>query len=155
MFETRVDVGGTFDGRTLAGYVSQMFVVASIPFAWALVARDEVGMWGIGFFLGLAVHRVFPKAARTGRRIWALPMLTSLVFFIGDWIHFSFAHVVTEFFFGTGEDGWVVIFVTLPTCSCILYSAAMALAGAHLRRKDLADLEHGVRHSTVQRDQTS
>jgi hypothetical protein len=152
MFETRVDVGGTFDGRTLAGYVSQMFVAATIPFAWALVTRDEVGMWGIGFFLGTAVHKVFPRAARTGRWVWALPMFMWLVFFIGDLIHFSFAHVVTEFFFGTGEDGWGAILATLPTCSCILYSAAMALAAAHLRRKDTPHRAHGVRHSSEHLD---
>ena len=152
MFETRVDNGGTFDGRTLAGWVSQMLWAAIVPFAWVFLTHDEVGMWGVGFFLGLAMHKVFPRAARTGRWVWFLPVFVSLVFFIGDWIHFSFAYVVSEFFSGTGEDGWGVIFDTLPTCSCILYSIAMALAAAHLRRKVKPHRARGFRHSSEHPD---
>jgi hypothetical protein len=100
-----------------------------------------VFVWGIGFFLGLAAHRFFPRASVTGRWVWIVPMLLFFTAFVSDTLRSSFKDTLSEFFYPgpNGEDWWALMGITYPACATTLYSISMFLASRRTRQRLKAD----------------
>lgn len=90
---------------------------------------DILLVWGLGLYLGLAVHRFFPRSSVTGRWVWVLPTVFLVYVFITDTRTFSIAHALSELFHPgpEGENQWLLFFVTYPASQCLLYSLTMFL----------------------------
>jgi hypothetical protein len=88
------------------------------------------------FAIGRAACRRFPAYAGAGRWIWVLPFSFCLWGFFGDWARQSLRETLAEFFWPgpNGEAGWVVVFATIPTACCCLYSTGIAFSMRRIRR---------------------
>jgi|SRR5579883_780362 len=94
------------------------------------VVWDVFLVWGLGLYLGLGVHRFFPRSAVTGRWVWVVPTVFLVYVFISDARMSTLEHALSDFFHPgpEGENQWLLLFVTYPTSQCLLYSLAMFFA---------------------------
>jgi hypothetical protein len=154
MFTTEI-----LDGHSFWAWFSQQIGVLVIPLVLAALSGsfaekidgeltsplrilfdivwNAVFVWGIAFFLGLAVHRFFPRAGVTGRWVWIVPMLLFFTVFASDALRYSFKDTLSEFFYPgpNGEDWWVLAGITYPACAATLYSISMFLASRKTRQR--------------------
>jgi hypothetical protein len=86
-----------------------------------------------GLALGILAVKLIPSCAESGRWVWIGPV--GLLAF-GTLLEISSGRFdIITLWFGTGEEGWVAAFVTLPTLASCSYSAVMAWA---YRRRERA-----------------
>jgi len=97
-------------------------------------------VWGIGFYLGLLVYRLAPRAATVGRWVWVLPVGFFCFAFLDDTFRHSLGYAITEFFNPgpNGEAWWALMGITYPACSAALYSLGMCLASRRARQRTAA-----------------
>ena len=102
------------------------------PNAWFAVV-----VWSIAFGLALLVNRAFPRAAFTGLNVWILPTCVFLLAFISNAFSASFGKALSTFICpgSDGEAWWVVILVTYPTTTAVVYSLGMVFATRAGRRR--------------------
>ena len=106
---------------------------------------DSPFFQGLNYFVmmfagaGLAgvVSRSFPQAAKEGSWVWVIPVLIWAAVATGILLGSISGTLGDLFCFdpkpGAGEGGWVVLMLTLPTCSCCCYSAVMARRSSAFR----------------------
>ena len=92
---------------------------------------------GIALLLVLALYRALPRSAAAGRWVWPLPALVFALTFIGDATSSGLKHALTVFFHPgpNGEAAWVLMLVTDPTCSEVVYSLVMLIAHHKARER--------------------
>lgn len=103
---------------------------ATYPLDSAIDVAWYISVWCVGFFLALLVHRIFPGSATAGRWIWAMPTLLFVLAFASVAVGHGPGYALSDFIDPgpSGEAWWLVVTVTYPTCSSILYSIGMVFA---------------------------
>jgi hypothetical protein len=86
---------------------------------------DYVFLAAAGIALALLVTALARNSTRLGIFVWILPAAIELWAAIDESLLFGISSLGSTLFYGQGEDGWVVMALTLPTWSCCWYSAAM------------------------------
>jgi len=94
-------------------------------------AGGVIVSWVTVFAAGFAAYRAIPAYTGSGRWIW-VPAVGILILGLGsEWKRTSFESAICVFFWpgANSEAWWVVMFLTLPTACCCLYSTGIWLAG--------------------------
>jgi hypothetical protein len=137
------------------GWAVQTLAMYLIPLALAMILATWINepdtvTWEIanyGFFVlagltfGLSVAGLLPASAESGRWVWTGPVgllvLSAVMEISGG------RYDIITLWFGSGEAGWVCLFVTWPALACCTYSAAMEWARRR-RNRSLAGPVDGV-----------
>ena len=117
-------------GRVYLEVAERLKERATYPLDSAIDVAWYISVLCIGFFLALLVHRIFPGSATAGRWIWAMPTLLFVLAFASVAVGHGPAYALSDFIDPgpSGEAWWLVVTVTYPTCSCVLYSIGMIFA---------------------------
>jgi len=90
---------------------------------WQVIDYLIFGVFGIG--AAVLISCLISKATDSGRWIWMMPVLLLIFGLLWD-MRLGAPDSAQIIFFGTGEGGWIKLFVTLPAWSCCLYSLTMS-----------------------------
>lgn len=132
MFQT-VDSGPSFGSLLLQLFMAYCGPIAILiafhvwlhaPETPASQILDYVFLAAAGIALALFVTALTGNSTKLGIFVWVLPAAIELYAAISESLSFGIASLGSTLLYGQGEDGWVVMVLTLPTWSCCWYSAA-------------------------------
>lgn len=95
-----------------------------------------LGVIGFGLISGLAVYRISPGFAESGKGIWILPVLMLTACIAADSRYSPLTEVLGEYFLPPNQyagGGLLIVLITYPACATLAYSSAIFLASRSVR----------------------